>query len=172
MRRAPRSGGSHGAITRTSWPRSKSDSVSASTWRLTPPGYVHEYGLTIAMRIEVILDRPGKCSLSADVPETPVSGYRTGWPPKPRNMAFFLRCPGDACERRAEHRNDHQKQRSGVVRERPGARRFERADKPRPQHVTRTEPRPDRAPRGESGDDQRDDDPKDRRARVAGEAVG
>ena len=41
-RRVSRSGGSQGASTRTSWPDSISSAARASTWRLTPPGYVHE----------------------------------------------------------------------------------------------------------------------------------
>src|SRR4051794_14552328 len=43
-------GGSNGDSTRTSWPLRRSSSDSASTCRVTPPGYVHEYGDTSAMR--------------------------------------------------------------------------------------------------------------------------
>src|SRR6476661_10010966 len=42
---------SYGANTRTSCPRESSCSASACTCRLTPPGYVHEYGETSPSRI-------------------------------------------------------------------------------------------------------------------------
>ena len=44
-----------GESTRTSWPSARNCSASASMWRVTPPGYVHEYGDTSAIRIA--LDR-------------------------------------------------------------------------------------------------------------------
>ena len=51
--RAPRCGraesassGSKGARMRGSWPARASSAASASMWRVTPPGYVHEYGET------------------------------------------------------------------------------------------------------------------------------
>ena len=45
-----RSGGSKGAITRTSSPRPMNSSASASTCRFTPPLKLHEYGETRAIR--------------------------------------------------------------------------------------------------------------------------
>ena len=50
-RAARRSSGSTGDSTRTSWPAARYCSASASMCRVTPPGYVHEYGDTSAMRI-------------------------------------------------------------------------------------------------------------------------
>src|SRR3712207_861810 len=41
---------STGESTRTSWPVASSSSASASMCRVTPPGYVHEYGETRATR--------------------------------------------------------------------------------------------------------------------------
>ncbi len=55
--RAPRcrrrervSSGSCGASTRASCPPAASSDASASMWRVTPPGYVHEYGESSAIR--------------------------------------------------------------------------------------------------------------------------
>ena len=42
---------SNGAKTRTSWPARSSSPASASMWRVTPPGYVQEYGERRATRI-------------------------------------------------------------------------------------------------------------------------
>ena len=46
-----RSCGSDGVRIRTSCPSRSSSPPSASMWRVTPPGYVHEYGETSAIRI-------------------------------------------------------------------------------------------------------------------------
>src|SRR5215216_4296415 len=171
MTRDRRSGGSHGASTRTSWPRSKRDSVSASTWRLTPPGYVHEYGLTIAMRIEIGPGRAERGPVERWPPSAP-SGYRTVGPPKSRDLPLVMRCPGDAGRSRAYHRADHQEERPRVVRERARDGRRDRPREAGPQDVAGAEPPANRAPPGQPGHNQRDDDPEDRRGRVAGEAVG
>ena len=50
-----RRSGSNGASTVTSWPARSNSAASASMWRVTPPGYVHEYGETSATRIAAIL---------------------------------------------------------------------------------------------------------------------
>src|SRR4051812_46174348 len=57
MRAARRSSGSNGASTETSWPVPMNCSASASMCRVTPPGYVQEYGETRAIRIRRILAR-------------------------------------------------------------------------------------------------------------------
>ena len=49
-RRESASSGSNGARMRASWPSAASSAASASMWRVTPPGYVHEYGESSAIR--------------------------------------------------------------------------------------------------------------------------
>src|ERR671932_262713 len=49
--RALRTSSSNGASTRTSWPAAASAAARPSIWRVTPPGYVHEYGETRATRM-------------------------------------------------------------------------------------------------------------------------
>ena len=46
---------SNGANTVTSCPARSSSALSASIWRVTPPGYVHEYEETSATRMGAIL---------------------------------------------------------------------------------------------------------------------
>src|SRR5271165_1115569 len=51
-RRERASSGSNGARMRGSWPAAASSPASASMWRVTPPGYVHEYGESSAIRTD------------------------------------------------------------------------------------------------------------------------
>src|SRR5512132_3604304 len=59
-----RSCGSYGARTRTWWPSAENCSARASMCRVTPPGYVHEYGDTRAIRIAKMLS-PGPYRLGS-----------------------------------------------------------------------------------------------------------
>ena len=144
-RRVNRSGGSQGASTRTSSPPEISSAARASTWRLTPPGYVHEYGVTRAIRttgmVKGLVGVPG----SVNTPRTGGAGTQVD---------------------RAQARAGPSRSRSR--RSRAGSRRARRGTRSGP--ATRRRTSQDRLAADEAGDEQQDHGDEQLRVDRVGEA--